>query len=169
MPVTADEMIRAMQTDFGGTLSKIGVTADVLARQLKAELKAKETRFIKVKRGLGGGESDGQVAPEGEGGTIKRGRPKGAPRIVFNGGGLGGDTVIAVDTIAWGVRQAARIDAQKLMGAYPSEKVDHKHSGTIVVNTGITRPMDTGAPQATTEKAPPGASSQADFPAGGAK
>lgn len=168
MPVTADEMISAMQTDFGGTLSRIGVTADVLARQLKAELKAKETRFIKVKRGLGGGEYDGPVAPEGEGGTIKRGRPKASPRIIFDGG-FAGDAVIAVDTIAWGVRQAARIDAQKLMGAYPSEKVDHKHSGTIVVNTGITRPMDTGAPQATTEKAPPGASSQADFPAGGAK
>jgi len=29
--------------------------------------------------------------------------------------------------IAWKIRQAARMDAQKLLGFYPAEKLDHTH------------------------------------------
>ena len=35
-----------------------------------------------------------------------------------------GEVVSRRDVVAWGIRQAARIDAQKLLGAYPSEKIE---------------------------------------------
>ena len=35
-----------------------------------------------------------------------------------------GHVIEKKNVIAWGIRQAARIDAQKLLGAYPSEKIE---------------------------------------------
>jgi len=42
-----------------------------------------------------------------------------------------GEVVEKRNVIAWGIRQAARIDAQKLLGAYPAETHNLKISGSI--------------------------------------
>jgi hypothetical protein len=66
-----------------------GVDPDLLARQLKSELFADETKFF---------------AHQGE-------------------------VVTREDVIAWGVRQKAREDAQKLWNFYPAEKHEHTLDG----------------------------------------
>lgn len=142
MPVSCETTKDGFRSDFAGVLLKHGISEDVLACQLKRELHAKETKLVKIKaltKPQNSQEQDANVVeiPSRAG---KRGKAA-AYRTVYEGG-VFKDTVIAVDMINWGVRQAARIDAQKLLGAYPSEKVDHKHEGTVFVNTGIMRPMD---------------------------
>lgn len=53
----------------------------------------------------------------------------------------GGKVIYSKPLEAWEVRQRARIDAQKLFGLYPAEKVDLQHSA-VIVETGIRRPGD---------------------------
>ena len=94
-----------------------GITERALAKQLKRELKAKESRRVKVK---------GAVSPE----ALPRGR-----RLILTSGKIvldkdgnevsgDGETVVEWDEVAWDVQQRARMDAQKLLGLYPAERVD---------------------------------------------
>jgi len=50
-----------------------------------------------------------------------------------------GEIISRRNVIAWGIRQAARIDAQKLLGAYPSEKIEFpdKHGRPQQIDGGI--------------------------------
>lgn len=148
-----------MKTDFAGVIAAKGITPQVLACQLKRELRAKETKFIKIKAFPKPKQQEGCEPNE----VIQSAMPRGkrSPYRMVYEGGVFEDTVIAVDVINWSIRQNARMDAQKLLNAYPSEKVDHKHGGTIFVNTGIQRPMDAGQPSGEPKIAVPGESSQA--------
>ena len=143
MSVSGQEIIDGHMSDFAGVIAGKGITPEFLACQLKRELHAKETKLVKIRSfpPKQSQEQDANVV-DMEGPAVKRGRGKAAAYRTVYEGGIAEDTVIAVDMVNWGVRQAARIDAQKLLGAYPSEKVDHKHEGTVFVNTGIMRPMD---------------------------
>jgi len=133
-----------IQVDHVAVATAHGLPVDLYYRMLKKATVAKETKLIKIRaltKPLNSQEQDANVV-DMEGPAVKRGRGKAAAYRTVYEGGIAEDTVIAVDMVNWGVRQAARIDAQKLLGAYPSEKVDHKHEGTVFVNTGIMRPMD---------------------------
>ena len=141
MSVSLKEMNAVTETvDMVAALRKHGTTADSLARSNAARRKAKETQLIKIrafpkpKQSEGG---DSNVAEPCR--AVKRGK---IPYKIIYEGGFMEDTVIAVDMINWGIRQAADEQALKLLGAYPNEKVDHKHEGTVFVHTGILRPMD---------------------------
>lgn len=82
--VTGDQIIQDLLHPFIEAMDEQKITPRLLARKLKAELNAKETKFF---------QKDGLV-------------------------------VESRDVIAWGIRQAARIDAHKLRGDYPSSKVE---------------------------------------------
>jgi len=110
MTKDADALISAITTPMFGVLTSRGITMESLARDLKRELKAKETKIFKVKRGL-------IELPNAET-KIRRYRTIMATNE---------EIVIAVSHIAWGVRQSARQDAQKLLNLYPPER--HELSG----------------------------------------
>ena len=124
MSVSGQEIIDGHMSDFAGVIAGKGITPEFLACQLKRELHAKETKLVKIRsfppKQLQ--EQDANVVAI-NGPAVKRGRGKAAAYRTVYEGGIAEDTVIAVDMVNWGVRQAARIDAQKLLGAYPAAKV----------------------------------------------
>jgi len=109
MPVSVDELNQATSLNFPSILKGHGITANTFAGKLKQELDAKETRIIKVKGGV----------PDVTQGTHRTYK-------VIQQGGEFRDGVIAIDMINWPVRQAARIDAQKLLNLYPAKEVKVK-------------------------------------------
>ncbi|MCE5336806.1 MAG: hypothetical protein LLG06_19690 [Desulfobacteraceae bacterium] len=105
-----EKISEALAHPFVTALQAEGITIESLAKELSKELKANETKVIKVKGGL--------PAPE----LTPTGRPKkGSYRTLIKN--LMGDSVIAVDMVNWSVRQAARMDAQKLLDLYPAKQV----------------------------------------------
>jgi len=106
------------------TQEELGITNKKLARQLKAELQAKETKVIKIK---------GAVKQE----DLPRGF-----KIIATSGYLSytkegdeiygdGETIIRYDVIAHNIRQNARKDAEAQRGHYPADK--HEHSGFLKI------------------------------------
>ena len=105
-------------------LGAVGITPSYLDKRLKRELNAKETHRVKVK------------------GAVKEDLPKGRKLVTTSGTvyfdkegkliGGDGDSVIEWSEINWKVLQAARIDAQKLLGAYPAEQ--HEVDGEVRLN-----------------------------------
>lgn len=89
MPVTASEVRDRNNLTAREALEAEGITPATLAKKLKSELNANETKFF---------QKDGKV-------ISKR------------------------SVIAWGIRQAARIDAQKLLACYPADQVNVNHAG----------------------------------------
>lgn len=108
-----DQISEMLIRPYCDALDVQGITIKSLACQLKKELKAKETKIIKVKGGV-----PPEMIPEGE-------KPKCRKKYkTIIGGGIASDGVIAVDMINWTVRQNARMDAQKLLNLYPAKKVE---------------------------------------------
>lgn len=104
-------------------LAKRRIDMDSLAGDLSRELKAKETKIIAfdgiyrdlseiILMSAAGGTTDETLK------GIKRLAAKGAVRIL---GASGEKTLVAIDMVNWGVRQKARMDAQKLLDMYPVE------------------------------------------------
>lgn len=109
-----EEVHRIALSGFGLCLEKHGITDDTLAIQLKAELKAKVTRTIKIK---------GAVSTDN---LTKGHRIIATSGVIYHnkdGDDYGdGDTVISYNEIDWNTRQKARMDAHALRGDYPAEK-----------------------------------------------
>jgi len=104
-------------------LAKQRIDMDSLAGDLKQELKAKETKIIAfdgiykdlseiILMAAAGGTTNETLK------SIKRLAAKGSVRIL---GASGEKTLVAIDMVNWGVRQKARMDAQKLLDMYPVE------------------------------------------------
>ena len=123
MPVTVDELNKQTSINVREVLESQGISAETLARGLKRELKAQETKIISI---------DGRyhsleeiimtAAAEGVNDeSLKKIRRllKGPARVL---GASGEKTLVAVDMVNWGTRQKARMDAQKLLDMYPVEK-----------------------------------------------
>ena len=123
MPVTVDELNKQTSINVREVLESQGISAEALARGLKRELKAQETKIISI---------DGRyhsleeiimtAAAEGVNDeSLKKIRRllKGPARVL---GASGEKTLVAVDMVNWGTRQKARMDAQKLLDMYPVEK-----------------------------------------------
>ena len=124
MPVSAEEHLNDISISSRGILDADGITMASLVRLIKGELRAKETKFIKIKG----------VMPCDEDGNPKVSR---GVRVIAT---TDDETVIAVTVAALGIRQAARKDVHMLRGDYPDGKLTL--SGDIFVNTGIKREGD---------------------------
>lgn len=79
---TGEQLIQDLLHPITQAMDDQKITPQLLARKLKAELNAKETKFF---------QKDGIV-------------------------------IETRNVVAWGVRQAARIDAHRLRGDYPADK-----------------------------------------------
>lgn len=122
MPVTGDEIRESLGNPLHDALSKEGISLQYLVQKLKRELNAKVTKTQKIKGKVG-------KDPEGKP-KLMRGM-----RVLAEGDKLetdkagtaydDGDSILAWDEIAWDVRQKARMDAHKLRGDYPADKVEH--------------------------------------------
>jgi len=147
-----------IQVDHVAVATAHGLPVDLYYRMLKKATVAKETKLIKIRaltKPLNSQEQDANVVTTNSR-AGKRGRT--AYRTIYEGG-IMEDTVIAVDMVNWSIREGARESLGKIHRVYPAEKVDHKHEGTVFVNTGIMRPMDDTPGQGI---AVPGSSSRAD-------
>jgi hypothetical protein len=111
-------MVKAIQAEpMGAVLDRHGITRDKLASLLKAEIRAKSTKTMKVKGAVSPASLPRGVRVIAATGEIRHGQ---------DGDDFGdGNTLLSWNEVAWDVRQKARMDAHKLRGDYPSERVDH--------------------------------------------
>jgi hypothetical protein len=112
MPVTIEEINNSATQPFGPILDKHGITADALAKELKKELSAKETKFIKIRRNAQADEIVRQITD-----SVGAKKRVSKVKVVHE---TTEEQIIAVDVVNWTTRQNARIDAHKLRGDYPS-------------------------------------------------
>ncbi len=103
MPVTAEEVCQAAEVPMEQYLSARGISKERLAEALAQELEAGHVTHIKVKALV----ADWHQLPEGY-------------RPVF---GSADESVIEYVSPDWRIRKKARIDAQKLLGLYPADKI----------------------------------------------
>ena len=82
-----------------------GITAELLAAKLKAELEAETSRRMKLR-----------------GRVNKDALEKGSSVVAEAVDGNEIESVVEWQEINWGTRQRARIDAQKLLDLYPAER-----------------------------------------------
>ena len=127
MSVSAKEFVDAINEPILKDLDAAGLTRTYLAKKLKRELNAKETKFIKHK-GSGKADEVMQEILEGLGKAAKKTKPR--YTMIREGSE---ECVIAIDCVAWDVQQRARMDAHKLRGDYPAEKHETKTSGTLEI------------------------------------
>jgi hypothetical protein len=94
-------------------LKTVGITKKRLAAELLKELEAVETKVVKVKGfmipGMAGVDSEmKETLPDGYSAVFK----------------TTDETLVQRDLVDWDIRQRARMDAQKLLGAYPANKLE---------------------------------------------
>lgn len=122
-----------------------GITRDTLTLKLVEELKATDVKLVKLQRsGLDAAmleqEAIRQVKNEDkkkkkEKDDIPLGEDK--PQVInraFIVYQTSREALIAVETIAWPVRQHAREDAQKLLGMYPPMKHEVDFPGVLTID-----------------------------------
>jgi hypothetical protein len=120
MPVTVDELNQATAPCFKVILEKEGIDGPFLARQLKRELKSKETKIISI---------DGcfktleeiivtTAAQELDEKTLKKIKKLANSSGIRILGASKDKTLVAIDMVNWGTQQSARMDAHKLRGDY---------------------------------------------------
>jgi hypothetical protein len=123
MAVTREEVDQELRRQgipaMADVFEALGITREGLGKQLKRELRAKETKLLKLKRD---GKADAIIA------EIVRDMDSVAPgskkkpekvKILHQ---TTEELLVAVDVANWSVRQRAREDAQKLLGLYPAER-----------------------------------------------
>jgi hypothetical protein len=103
--------------DTKATMEANGLTADVFVKRLKAELNAKETKIIKVKKNAGADAVMAEILAA----TGGKGKKVSGIKVLYE---TSEEKVLAVNVVAWGIRQNARVDGQKLLDMYPVEKRD---------------------------------------------
>jgi hypothetical protein len=106
-----DSALKYLAAPMFEALATQGITIERLAQDLKLELAANETKIVKIKGGIHAQN----------------------PRITIIADGYE-ESVVGFDVIAWDVRQRARMDAQKLLGLYPSEKHELAFTTPLSVN-----------------------------------
>lgn len=113
MTVSVSEMTRAQTTPMRDVLKAVGITKKRLADDLLKELEAVETKVIKVK----GFQIPGMDGVDAE---MKAKLPDGYQAVIKTTD----ETLVQRDLVDWDIRQRARMDAQKLLGAYPASKLE---------------------------------------------
>ena len=114
-PEQCEQARQETMTEMREALAVHRITPDYLARKLKSELNAKETKFFKLKRSVA---VDRALQEMAEALGIKSKNVK--YKIIAE---TGEEQLVAVDVKSLGIRQRAREDAQKLLDAYPDSKL----------------------------------------------
>jgi hypothetical protein len=111
MPVSKDDILRSIrESPVFEFFKQEGITAEYLAKKIKRELNAKETKVFKAKSQKLV-ETDRLVDPKNpEAGKIYQ--PVETEEVIYS-----------KPLVAWEVRQEARKDAHKLLGHYPNAKL----------------------------------------------
>jgi len=119
MPNDESQAITDLLTPYRKLLEAGGVTGEFLVQQIWAELHADKTSLQKVKGEVE--DLDAQTSKVVAQSKKRRKGEDGKPvsEVV--------ETIVAVNEIAWDVRQKARMDAHRIRGDYPAEK--YQHSG----------------------------------------
>jgi hypothetical protein len=100
---TKKDILEQLNSPIIKALDDRGITADCLAKKLKAELAAKETKPFKAK-------------------VSKFIDPNDVTKGVYETE----EVIYSKRLLAWEVRQKARMDAHKLRGDYPPEEQNHR-------------------------------------------
>lgn len=122
-PKTPASGFEAIDHPLHEPMEKEGITPEYLAKKLKAELEAEETKTFKVK-----GSVDKGALPQGFEIISDTGNTHESTRGNIY---IDGETILQFNEITWRIRQEARKDAHKLRGDYPAEK--HDISGALQV------------------------------------
>lgn len=115
MPVSNDELVEAILRPIDEAFKSEGITPTYLAKLLKKELKAKETKVFHNKDIIPHIEQ----CPKCKEGVYKEKKCKlckGIGHILIS------SVVYSKDLVAWEIRQKARQDAHQIMGQYPAKK-----------------------------------------------
>jgi len=114
---TGEQLIQDLLHPHIAARESLGLTPLYWARQLKAESKAKVSKTLKVK-----GAISNSALPRG----VKVMAVTGVIVSMADGARdySDGESVVTWDEVDWGTRQRARMDAQKLDNAYPTEKLE---------------------------------------------
>lgn len=107
-----------LQQERQKLLDRHGMGQEARIRKLKAEWDAKETKFIKLKKG----EFDALK-------TSPKKVPAGTVLLMETAE----EVLLAIDVDTWAIQQAARMDASKMGADYPNPRIDHKLSGEVIV------------------------------------
>ena len=131
--MTPDQALDALKcVPMAEVLTSRGITKDCLARKLKAELNAKETKFIKLKKNQLLSDAVKEIKDEVRE-TLKTAKlnllkeARGA-KVVYE---TTEEMIIAIDVKSLGIRQKAREDAQKLLELYPDPKLNVDFTGNL--------------------------------------
>ena len=130
--MTPDQALDALKcVPMVEVLNSRGITKDFLARKLKAELNAKETKFIKLKKNQLLSDAVKEIKAEVRE-TLKTAKlnlkdARGA-KVVYE---TTEEMIIAIDVKSLGIRQKAREDAQKLLELYPDPKLNVDFTGNL--------------------------------------
>jgi len=121
--VSGQDMIDAVLHPTLEACNNAKIDLASLLKDLKKELKAKETKYIKVKKGVTAKDTDKKT-------------PKKA-KIIYE---TSEEVLLAIDMINWTARQAARKDAHMLRGDYPAKNVEvtGKGGGPVDMNVRYT-------------------------------
>lgn len=133
MPVSNDEIVEALLRPLHESLDKQGITPEYLAKKLKRELNAKETKTIKFKGFVEQDTLRRGFKVIGTSGIIIELKDETGEKTLRAGNG---DSHVAYNVIAWNIRQKARMDAHKLLNHYPPEK--HELTGKDGENLTVT-------------------------------
>ena len=126
-PAEVANVERAMgEFPMADALASVNITRESLAKHLKRDLNAKETKLLKVKQDSKADEVMRQVI-ESTGGVAKKQNKYDEILSTTE------EKVISVEVAALSIRQKAREDAQKLLGLYPNEKLDINANGSLTV------------------------------------
>lgn len=129
MPISAEKLLESLNNPYFPALKKHSITTDRLAKQLDEELVALEPKFLKLKKS----EFD----------PVKFNAakiPKGLT-IVFE---TAAEILLRVDLPLISIRQAARMDAQRIMGLYPKEPIEIHTDKPILIMTKAEAPPEKG-------------------------
>ena len=121
--INPEDINAALVRPFQSAMFDEGISEKYLAKKLKRELNAKVSKTQK----LSGATNDLPKSYKLITTTGKIAYEKTKFGVIENYGD--GDTLIGWNEIDWATRQKARMDACKLLGAYPAE--EHKISGTL--------------------------------------
>ena len=115
---TPKNAVEAIANPVHEALRGQGITPEMLAKKLKQELNAEETKTLKYK-----GIIDQSDLPRGF-------------KIIGTGQDEDGNTETHVmyNVVSWRTQQEARKDAHKLRGDYPAEKHDVDIDGELNIN-----------------------------------
>ena len=143
---TTEQAIEDVMSNNRNLYDKLGMSAEYLAKKHLEELNSVKPSRLKVK-----GAITPELTPTGK---VKRG--KNIPKIIAVSGviekvkgddGLetdycAGETVMQFNDLDMGIRQKARMDAVKMRGEYPNEKIDVGVKGISDIMKGVLAGID---------------------------